>query len=79
LNRPCFETLEKALGIDEALRRQNLQRKRQREFTFVEVVDYLGRYDGLDLRDKIYAGIGIVKDFVAGAMKVGYRLSVAEM
>lgn len=79
--RPGFETLVDASGIQEAMRRYNLQQKRRRleELNFVQVVNYLRRYDASDPRDKIYAGIGLVTHFTPGTMKVDYRLNVVEV
>ena len=80
--KPGFETLVTATGIQEALRRYNLQQRRRRlreELNFVQVVDYLRQYDASDPRDKIYAGIGLVTHFTPGTMKVDYRLSVVEV
>jgi hypothetical protein len=77
--KPGFETLEKALGIEKAMRRYNLQQKRRRfteELNFLQVVDYLRRYNASDPKDKIYTGIRLVTHFTPGTIKVDYRLNV---
>jgi hypothetical protein len=79
---PGLEALEKITGIEVPLRLYNFRHERQRggqAMHLLQVLKYLRIYAATDLRDKVYAGLGLAVDYVPGEMQVDYSLSVAEV
>jgi hypothetical protein len=82
VQNPGFRELEKITGIEVALRLFNLRNHRHvggSDMRLLEVLNFLRGYKATDLRDKVYAGLGLAVDYAPGDMRVDYSLSVADV
>lgn len=79
---PELVALEKITGIEVPLRLYNFRHQRRGggpTMHLLPVLEFLRNHEATDLRDKVYAGLGLAIDYVPGEMRVDYSLSVAEV